>query len=87
MEASAAAASASAMTALTAVIVDYGASLAKAARLREAGPRAEAIRFYEAASASRPDRVYPFFRLTSLLAESESFKAACDGMAAGALPG
>ena len=54
-------------------IDDYDAMLATADRLRESGKRLDAIPLYEAASAARPDRVYPLFWLATLLAEERKY--------------
>jgi len=57
-------------------VAEYDATLAMADRLREDGKRAEAIRMYEAASDARPDRVYPLFWLTTLVAEERDYQRA-----------
>jgi predicted O-linked N-acetylglucosamine transferase (SPINDLY family) len=61
---------------MSAAVADYDSILATADRLREGGQRADAIRLYEAASAARPDRVYPLFWLATLLAEERDYSRA-----------
>ena len=63
---------------MSAATVDYDAVVAEADQFRENGKRIASIRLYEAASASKPDRIYPLFWLAVLFTEEREYQRASE---------